>query len=440
MPTIDAPRRLRGEKTSRRASLQFARRLYRNTFLPFGDINVLLQTRKTFDQDALVSLKEDIADKGLMKPLVVARFSRAACERYVARTNLLWNGSVEVDNLSYRVEKGSRIYYVLLAGERRFRASRLLWEEGCFPCRSATLPCERGECYRRHLTDDVVEVRLRDEIDADDALFLQLSENTHVPVPPEEEAEAYALMLRALRQNGSYPLARFARRVGRSVSKIEHALRYHLLPATIKVAVMEKRISYGMAVELARLYPAVEAVPASEAVDLAREAAAQEAQVKKPIRPSREEIAIELAHWVRTIETKKLSSQEVRRMVQQRLREPKDGMLFGADELGNAGDRPRALRRAAGVKMVRDVWGAVHYLNTITSMAKTGAFGNDSPYSLNSAGRVFRSLVEALEQALPVVRGHLPKAAVAKAEEVLPAFRQAIGALHPVLDDGGEEE
>ena len=228
--------------------------------LPLSDINVLVQPRLTFV--GIEELADDIAEKGVLNPPTVACLTTEQAQVHIAAVGMLCETEYRLDALvPYETAQG-RMYYILLAGERRFRAHRHIWEHGCTPCRESYGDEEPGTCFKRHVDDGKMEVRLSLGVNVLRALFLQLSENTHVSVPSHEEADAYAKLFHLLRRyDPAYPMARFARKVGRSAETIRRALKYVELPQLVRSIVERKdgpRLPYGAAIELARLRDALQ--------------------------------------------------------------------------------------------------------------------------------------------------------------------------------------
>lgn len=233
---------------------------YEPAFLPLSLVNVLAQPRKTFE--GVSELANDIAEKGVFNPPTVACLSPEQAIVHLTAVGVLYETSYRLEDLVPFESAHGRVYYILLAGERRFRAHRHIWEKGCDVCRERYGEESPGVCFERHVQDQKMEVRLCLGINVLRALFLQLSENTHVSVPPHEEADAYAKLFRLLRHyDATYPLAQFARKVGRGSDTIRRALKYVELPQAIRQLVERKdgaRFPYGAAIELARLRDALE--------------------------------------------------------------------------------------------------------------------------------------------------------------------------------------
>lgn len=226
---------------------------YEASLLHPNQINILAQPRRTFEETDLLS--EDIAAKGLLNPLTVACFDRDACNRYLEVINFLWQTDYKTENLISSVgEENEENYFILIAGERRFRAIKRLQETSCQSCQEEYGP---GGCYERHFKDGI-EARLCVDISPLQALFLQASENIHMRVPPHEEAKFYHQLFSLIKEaDSNYSLARFAKAMGRSETTIRKAIKFCELPIKVQgllvKAIEQKEISYGFGVEIARL-------------------------------------------------------------------------------------------------------------------------------------------------------------------------------------------
>ena len=142
------------------------------------------QPRKNFDQKTLEELAASIQEKGVITPITV------------------------------RLDKGG---YILIAGERRVRASKL--------AKQKEIPA-----YIIEVTDEseMMEVALIENIQREN-------------LNPVEEAEAYAVL------QGEFDLTQIdiARSVGKSRSTITNSLRLLQLPTEIKKSVRDNKISAG---------------------------------------------------------------------------------------------------------------------------------------------------------------------------------------------------
>lgn len=220
------------------------------------EVNVLAQPRKTFT--GIKELAETVATYGYANPPNVARFTREEAIAYLEEVNAYWGSAYAIEDLRPREEDG--LYDILIAGERRFRSGMHLHLHGCQKCRQAHGQEEHGHCLHRHfgLGPGVIEVRVPLGIRAEEAFGLQLMENTtQCPVPAHEQAHSDTLWWQYLKRKFKrFSLKTFARLTGRSVTALGRAFRFHDLPLEVQVMVEERKITYGVASELARLWHA----------------------------------------------------------------------------------------------------------------------------------------------------------------------------------------
>lgn len=216
-------------------------------------IVVLNQPRKTFT--GIPELADSIALQGLIHAPSVALLGTDDFRQYLQITDRLWGTSTDWRQFRPMDRNGDDpMYAVLLAGERRLRACRHLWDQGCSHCHDAGHDTADGRCFHRHFGGPHLDVTLYEGIGAITALNLQYSENTHHPVPIHEEAEAYFLFFRLLREvTPSLTLAAFARQVGRHADWIRRALAFCDALPEIQDAVRSGHVSYSVALELHRL-------------------------------------------------------------------------------------------------------------------------------------------------------------------------------------------
>ena len=316
------------------------------------DVNILPQPRKTFED--LEELSEDISQKGMLNPPTVARFTRTGLNEYIEVINILWRTSFSVDDFSSTESEDGDTYYVLLAGERRIRACRILWAKSA----------------RKK-----IEVRICKNIPPLAALFLQFSENTHKRVPAHEEAYAYSQLFNLIRQeDSSYPLARFARQVGRSPSTIKSALRFCDLPLVIQQAVEDSLVSYGIAVEIAR------------------------------IQEHGEEDVLQLEWWLARAVIGNHNVTAFQELVTEYIRKKDSGQtdMFDIFEGEQAELLKRSHRAVANKHMVQGMWFWIEYFNKLLTLFEAGKLGKeDSPFSEKSPLRILKKLVGILSRIDP---------------------------------------
>lgn len=348
-------------------------------FIP--EINVLPQPRRTFER--IEELALDIAQKKLMGPPIVAQLSRVNCRDYLKAINFLWGTTFEINSLSPSEKDSQEIFYILLAGERRFRSCRLLWDTGCTKCIEDYGPEAPGVCFHRHFPSGKIEVRLCIGIPPLAALFLQLSENTHMRVPPHEEAYAYAQLYKLLKEaHSDFTIARFARKVGRSPETIKNAIQFCELPVSIREPVEEGRIPYGIAIEICRLH---------------------RAGVSED----------ELNWWVVRSITEEKTVPKFKEAVTNYLFNLQAGQMSLAELMAEAQikeSRRMHIRQTVQVHAIQIIWGFIGYFEKVYALFEQGKLGKeDSPFSEGSPVRVFRKLITCLRLLLPHMRSWVPK-------------------------------
>lgn len=340
---------------------------YEGRTIPLDALNVLVQPRQTFT--GIPELALDIAQKGILNPPTVALFGRQNADRYLVTLNKLWGTRYCLRDLKpVSTDDGEESFYVLLAGERRIRAFRNLWEMGCEECLIRFGSEVSGACFIRHFGSDEIEVRICHNIPPLNALFLQFSENTHERVPAYEEAKAYAQLYKLLkRARRNLSVYWFAKQVGRSPETIRNALRFCELPFSIQEAVERGEIRYGIAIELARL---------------------QENGLGKK----------ELIYWMLIAQTEDLKVPEFRGKVDQYLANQAAGQMSLLDEMvGSQREQWERLnfRQVVEPRMVLGLWTLIHYFTRLEQLFADGALGlPDSPFSAKSPLRVLRAVLE----------------------------------------------
>lgn len=346
---------------------------YINATIPFEEINVLPQPRKTFRN--IHELAESIAQEGLFHPLMVARFDTDLCVDYLKIVNDLWGTSFKQEGL---IPAGPSSWYILIAGERRYRACKLLREVGCSSCQ------EDGTvegCYERHIGFTEAEIRLSVNPDPLRVLNRQASENTHEAVPPYEESSFYDEYFRLKRKmDPRYPLARFARDVGRSPSAIREALKFATLPDQIQSFTRRGFIPYGIACEIARIHE--ETGSSSD----------------------------ELIGWATMAVARNYKVPEFRGIVRNYIKNQQSGQtmmeLFSQEEEKQL--KRLAIKQAALKEYVQSLWGRIAYDRRVRRLYEEGLLGiKDAPYSQASSLRLIKTFIQEIGSVMPFVEGKL---------------------------------
>lgn len=151
------------------------------------------QPRKKFDEEALKSLSESIKRKGVLQPILV------------------------IKNKDKKDGDGSAKYQ-LVAGERRFRASKLAG--------IADIPAIVTELGQR----DQLEIAILENVQRED-------------LNPIEEAEAYKRLMTEF----GYTQEQLSEVLGKSRSHIANILRILNLPSDVKDMLQNKALSFGHA-------------------------------------------------------------------------------------------------------------------------------------------------------------------------------------------------
>lgn len=376
-------------------------------WLPLGQINVFPQPRKTFQN--IPEFAQGIAENKLLNPITTAVFDRKGCEQYLMLLNLIWRKSLAIDDAICVKRLGRNTYFVLLAGERRYRGCSYLWEFGCENCKEQFGLQSNGSCYIRHFQRPEIEVRLCVNITPLAALLLQLAENTHMPVPPHEEAYAYAELFRLIKGiDERFPLARFARAVGRNPETIRNAVRYCDLPPVIQQAVERGRVPYGIALEIARIKELDGATPE------------------------------QLQWWLLRAVTENYRVPDFRDVVTKHITFQKSGQqsLFAIME-----QKQKELlsqhhfRKVVEKNTIQALWGWIYYFGKVFDLFESGMLGaKDSPFSEGSPVKVFRKLLENLERVTPHMQALLPQEAYEENLRILGEVKEAARLLDEHLE------
>lgn len=162
-----------------------------------------------FDPAKLEQLAESIKAVGVQQPAVVRKIERCIS-----------------DHPGFENEPGMITKYQLVAGERRWRASRIAGKD--------TLPCIVREL------DDVTAMKIQyiENLQRDD-------------IHPLDEAEGYAQLV----EKAGYTIEMLAADVGKSVSYIYQRMKLSALIPEARELFAQNKITAGHAVQIARLMP-----------------------------------------------------------------------------------------------------------------------------------------------------------------------------------------
>jgi hypothetical protein len=238
------------------------------------------------------------------------------------------------------------------------------------------------------------------------ALYLQLSENTHMQVPPHEEAHAYTLLFRLVRQaDEEFSLAQFARKVGRSPETVRNAIHFSELPISVQDYVAKGFVPYGIGVELTRLR-------------------------RSGMKKSR------LDWWALRAATERKKVPEFRELVTKYLVDQNSGQfdLLGIVTLEEEKLQRRLhIKRTVEANVIQAIWSWIHYFQKVRSLFDEGKLGlPDSPFSSRSPRRIFLALVDEMEKVLPHFRKIISLRMHAEISNVLGQAREAVRRLDSV--------
>ncbi|MFC1789748.1 ParB/RepB/Spo0J family partition protein [Patescibacteria group bacterium] len=372
-----------------------------NTRLLYSVINVLPQPRKTFK--GIDKLGNSVAAKNIRQELQVGRFDSKHCQRYLNEINELWGTNFRLEELIYVMERGVKVFYILLDGERRYRSCIYLIDIGCNKCRKKY---KTGCCYSRHFGDLKVDARISENISPDDALEIQMQTNIHHRVPPYEEAEFYDRLFKLRKTRDThYTPTEFADDMGVSTEKIKQAIRFCELPLELQEYVVSRKIPWGIGLLIVSLRERTQKKnPEGQIIDVGL-------------------TDKELEWWIIRSITNEYKVSEFKELVENFLRIRESGQASLLDIFSDEQRKElkkRSIRMVVEKRAIRGLWGFIHYFEKVYSLYQDGKLGKeDSPFSIKSPIRVFRTMIDREKKLLPCLRGHLPEAALKQAEETV---------------------
>ena len=205
----------------------------------YSDIKVyklitLQQVRKV-KNPLINALAEDIAANGLIHAISIARLTKEEFEKHLYFMNAIWGRrrGKEMHMSSYEAYDG--YYYVVISGHSRLEAVKLLgWED--------------IECKIHHIHT------------SREILALQLGENIHKEINPEERAiaivESYRLGLiegdwQSKTQFREEMKGKFSRDI------INDALVFVDLPERVQEYIFAQNVPYAVGVEIGKIHPLI---------------------------------------------------------------------------------------------------------------------------------------------------------------------------------------
>ncbi len=381
------------------------------SFILLSAINVLNQPRQTFEE--IDSLATSIARKGTIHDINVAEYNQEGAQNYIDTINSIWGTQHSIDELVTVPNKDSKEnhYYILIAGERRLRAYKLLASDGCLDCQEkyGKDPCLNSKRHPHFTDDGTIEVKLINQPPPVEAIDIQASENTHMRPPPEEEAVFYDRYFKIKKDiDPSYTIAHFARDVGKSPSAIRDALRFCTLPQDVQTDVRNGDISYGIGVQLQRLKNALE-------LD-----------------------AEEFNYWVMIAKADKVHVSDFTKRVSEVIesKQTNQTLLGIFDEAQEKEMRKMHIKLVVAKHTVLGLWSFIHYFKRIQKMLESGELGRkESPYSIKSPLRVYKTLITQERELIPHLKDLLDTSEIEEAQKVLKLSEEIILSLEQTTLD-----
>lgn len=354
--------------------------------VPLSAINTLRQVRQTFDPAHIETLANSIAGRGLKNEPHVALLDRKHCAGYLLFFNRMYGTKYQISHLT----RFGSWYVVLIAGEQRCRALKILNTRGCNSCRREMggLDVRNGKCFKRHFPTEVPVKAFRN-ISPLSAVVDQFHENHHFRVPIHEEAEGISCFFKILRLiNPKVTYVSIASQYGCGVDTVIRAIQYCSLPSFIKQDVEKGRIKYGAALEFGRL---ISFVPTEE-------------EGKRGITSFTKQ---EIIEHIRDCILECLNVRGIRDFVSSVIENKKQGDdLFASlslDDRGSLADR----RQVVEPGICSRLNGYALYLRRVRDLFRKKLLGARSPYSELSPLRHFRQLIEVQRSLLPEFRPYM---------------------------------
>jgi hypothetical protein len=356
-------------------------------FLSLDAINVLSQVRRTFEQNGIQALADNICKLGLIDPVTAVSFSSRRCQDYIDLTNKFYKAVHKISEL--KMSKGKQ-FIVMLSGERRLRAHQLIWHEGCLACREKYGEEKPGNCFKRHFgKDKKVKAHLWHNLSALDAIDIQLSGNSYVPPSEAETMEALSLQFQVKKEkNPKLKITEFARSVGRDPSTISGYLKIFELPAEVLDFFRKGLISSGIAREIAFLCDNGEK---------------------------------DLMWWVRRAAVSRDNVEVFRKKVRVYLASRAQTILEIFDQKAEEQRKKALIKEVVAKEILDGIWAHTAYWKKVLRLFETGKLGKkDSPFSAKSPVHLYRQQVELMRQGvLPHLEALLPKKVITEVKNIL---------------------
>jgi hypothetical protein len=370
----------------------------------FDKINTLKQVRRTFKNDGISALADNICYLGiLIDPVTIVSFGPKRCQEYIDLANKYFKANHKIEELKMTSNKQ---YWIMLSGERRLRAHHLIWNEGCSMCREKYGKEDPGACFKRHFhRDKTIKAHLWTNLSPLDAIDFQLSGNSYEPVLEAEMMETMACHFQVKREkNPKLTIVDFAKSVGRNPGTISDYLKIFELPPEVLEFFRKDIISAGIAREIAFL---------------------------------KDNDEKDLMYWVRRAALSKgLSIDKFKKTTRQHLANRKQTMIQIFTTEAEKVEKERSIRQAAAKEMLDGVWAFIAYWKKVIRLLKEGKIGKeDSFFSAKSPIHIYREQIKLMQdQVLPHLLDFLPKKVVKDIEETFITLDIALPKVEDVAE------
>lgn len=362
----------------------------KDAWIEIDKINVLPQVRRTFNPEDIQALAESICDwNGLIEKVVIIIYSRKLCQEYIKLTNRIHEShhQIRIENL-IKIQNGQ--FAIMVSGEQRLRAHKLIWEEGCLVCRAKYGQEKPGVCFARHLGKEKrIEASLRYNVPVFKAIDLQLAGNSGIHPPEQETMEVLTRQFRLKKEkNSKLTIAEFARSINKNPSTISDYLKVFELPEEVFYYFREKYISFGIAREIAFL---------------------------------KDNGENNLAYWALRAISKEMKLDAFHKLIREHLKNKHQSVFEIFDEKSEQASRKMHIRKTVAAEMVAYLHAKDAHWKKFLQLYDEGKLGKkDSPFSIDSPRTLFKKEIDFIKNHVtPHMRLHLPKKSLADVEKTL---------------------
>lgn len=296
-----------------------------------------------------------ILARGQITPGLAAALTLNEGIAYIDQVNIMFNSSHTIDEAPVVVLDGKEYVLPLAFGHRRLLSVRAV---------NALIAEGKGQ-YTENF-DGLYKAELHFGLTANEAIELQFNENRHsVPSPHMEARKAWGYYRFLQRENPTLSVTEFAARIGRKPEWVRNALRFCSLPANIQGFVdgdneLNQTLPYGVLVHLARLIDGL-----------------RELNIDFPEEHQKS--------WLLDAVVDSLDTTSFGKKVTEFLNDKREVLagqraLFDLSQTDAEQDRRR--RQIIDAKLTMAQWNNYAWLDKLSALVKSGAFGDRDPLDL----------------------------------------------------------